>query len=91
MNKKLTPVILKFLLHCYTNADNLDFDLSPYATEIDEFVAQGVLKRDSAWGAGIASNFICRTTPLGDAWIKSILSTPMPTAAFIDANGAVIQ
>lgn len=88
--KPLSPATLGFLLHCYTQPDNLDYDLNPWRDEIQAWVLAGILRRDDAFGAGIGSGYIYRTTPLGDAWVKSILKTPVPTAAFVDGAGNII-
>jgi len=88
--KTLTPAELKFLLHCFTSPDNTDYDLAPFKELAEAWIASGILRRDSPWGSTPAAGYIYRATPLGEAWIKTILATPLPTAAFIDANGRVI-
>ena len=43
-----------------------------------------------AVGAARSTGTYFTITPLGRAWVRAMLATPIPRMAFVDANGTVI-
>lgn len=85
-----SPAAVTLLLKCRTQPDScwgseigsLDF--------VQAWLKAGVIKRDSPWDGGIASGYVYKTTPLGDAWVKAICNVPMPNSVFVDEQGRVL-
>lgn len=82
----LTPLNLKVLLHCYVSPEpNPQHDNAVVQESLQHFVNLGAIAPVKE-----LSN-IYGTTPLGAAWVKAILATPLPVQAFIDSHGRVIE
>lgn len=82
----MSPLELEFLLWCYARAERHPRqDDVPYFDVICRFQEHGIL------APAPDENGLLRTTKRGDAWVKSILSTPIPQSAWIDPrDGKVI-
>jgi len=85
----LTPNDLDVLIHCHTTpGPHPRIHAQAVRESIEAFYQLGAIKPDEDRDSTTDGH---RTTPLGDAWLKAILATPMPTLAYINAQGEVIR
>ena len=78
-----TPLRLNILLGCYLNSESIQsIGTSAGDDELANLVLLGAVEM-----TGVANY---RTTPLGDAWVKTILNTPIPRMCFVDQHGKEI-
>ena len=82
----ITPVEIEELIYCYVSAE-APRDAPARISARERFIRMGVVSRCA--GSESENPFVL--TPLGKAWLKAIMSTPLPTIAFIDAQGKVIE
>ena len=81
----LTPYELSLLIHFHIRPVKYGSPHSDlYSDACQLFLKLGVIDSNDTCESGF------ETTALGTAWIDSILKTPIPTTAFIDAEGNVI-
>lgn len=81
----LTPFELQALMHCYTKRDVYMPGNDRAQQILAQFVTHGIIEPDDE----IPNVF--RTTELGRAWVRVILTTPVPTARYVDQHGEVIH
>lgn len=82
----ITPVELEELIYCYATVEAPS--LAPARVSArSRFIRMGVACHRN----DVESENPFMLTPLGKAWLKTILSTPVPTVAFVDAQGKVIE
>ncbi len=79
----LTPVELETLLHIYYTAT------LPSNSQACRNAAQKLHNLRAIINVPESSDRTC--TDLGRAWVKAICATPIPTQAFLDASGKVID
>lgn len=78
------PAHVELLMHYYCSPEpheRADSDM------VKTFTAQLLIEKAIEWDEKINSY---RTTARGEAWVKLICNTPIPTPAFIDQHGNVI-
>ncbi len=84
----MTPYELNLLIHIYTTPiRHPNQETKLYEETCNAFESEGVIEpefEDPKCAHGY------KLTHMGEAWLKSILSTPKPTLAFIDYKGDVI-
>ena len=82
----LTPVEIEELFYCYASAEAPSTAPARVSARA-RFIKMGVIcPSDNA-----ESDNPFMLTPLGKAWLKTIVATPLPTLAFLDAQGKVIE
>lgn len=83
---QLTPNDVEVLLHCHCCPQPHPRN---HASDVQE--ALDALQFCGAIAPLAEGSQIRMTTPLGSAWVKAICQTPIPTLAYINAQGEVIQ
>ncbi len=82
----MTPYEMGILIHIYTTPRKHELTGTPlYEEVINQFGSMQVIRHDDEE----ADRY--RLTKLGEAWLKSALSTPVPTTAYVDSHGKVID
>ena len=82
----LTPVEIEELIYCYASAE-APSNAPARVSARTRFIKMGVIcPRNNT-----ESDNPFMLTTLGKAWLKAIVATPLPTIAFIDAQGKVIE
>jgi hypothetical protein len=83
----MSPCKINVLMSIYTGIPcRLNVKSKVFEEIMLEFVADGIIQANPTSGGALYS-----TTALGNAWVVSMLGTPIPTTAFIDGNGEVIK
>jgi len=78
--RPLSCASAEFLMRCYW---------SPEATANSNVESDAAVEFTRLEAIELKEGFY-QVTPLGRAWVHALLSTPVPTAVFIDAHGNVI-
>ena len=80
----MTPYELSILMHYYISPElHASHGMSLHDKIVEEYIADGVLD--------YGDDGIPKTTKLGEAWITQILDTPLPTLAYVDQCGNIIN
>lgn len=78
---KLVPITLEFLLHCRYSSERFSrIDHPVIQKAIKGFFSNGVIKQDRS------IDDVYQLTEKGEAWIKDILSTPMPIQVWMSGR-----
>lgn len=86
----MTPYELNLLLHIYTSpAPHESHNLSLYNETLRDFVRLGVVIADKS--TMHSNQYVMNVTALGEAWIKTILNTPLPEPCYVDYMGNIIE
>lgn len=81
-----TPLTLQILIHaCTSNAPFENAEAPAVKEEIARLETLGVIRPT------VEPEKTFNSTPKGNVWLKIILRVPMPTPAFLDENGKVIE
>ncbi len=84
MDLPLTPNELELLLYCYTTpAEHPRYDY--VQGSLRDFLSADIIQH---W-KGEAKVFT--TTDKGNAWVKTILATSIPTQVWVDSSGEIIK
>lgn len=83
MNELRSPLRLRLLLDIYSMPLNWAHPNPPQVEALRDFAALGVTEKN-------VDTDTYSLTPLGRAWVESVLSVPIPKPAFIDEMGRVI-
>jgi len=79
----LTPFQLSVLIHCYISTTKHS-NYNSVRGCLEGFLKQDVIQHYK----GESEIFI--TTSKGEAWLRAMLYTPIPTSAWVDSYGEVI-
>ena len=85
----MSPMMMQLLLHVHTTPEPFPYPHTKTLRNMThQLVVAGAIEADKATNDCPTSGY--RTTPLGMAWIKVILRTPVPKVAYLDAKGDVV-
>jgi len=82
---KVTPMFIGLFLHIHTSPE--EFDIPDTITRqrcLEEMEAKDLIKQNDKWEHGYL------LTERGEAWLKMLLSTPLPRKVYLDPQGKEI-
>lgn len=79
----------EILMHCYCSPEPIPrlHEAPAVGEELRSLINIGAIELDVPTN-GIS---LYKTTPLGRAWVKAILNTPLPRMCFVDQHGKEIE
>ena len=88
----MTPNELEILIHFYVCREPYPREHAPAVIEaINQLIKNDVIILANREISDGVANRTYKTTEKGEAWLKTILATPMPKCAWIDAQGNEIK
>lgn len=88
MNKRLSPYELELLIHIYTTPLGFKNSTHPVGSHLNNTLAYFITNKVIKEGDTVNGYAI---TPLGEAWLRSILVTPLPIKQYVNQLGEVIE
>lgn len=84
-----SPLRVEILMHCHVSGEMVPLLRTPQGDkELEDLIRMKAIESDSVGGI---NGGLYRTTPLGNAWVKAILNTPIPRVAYLDQHGKEIE